>query len=179
MDQRSICLFLEMKGLSARAIHNELIAVLGSEAVAYSTVTKYLRLRKHPNDFAETVFIESIKEENFIDQAITLALNEEPFASIRQIARKTLLPRSTIFRHLTLSMGFVMKHLRWVPHNLSDDQKQMRVDKSNDLLQLLNSMKHHSWKNIVTLDESWFYLTTDYESIWLPPEEAPPTRKKK
>jgi transposase len=179
MDQRSICLFLEMKGLSARAIHNELTEVLGPEAIAYSTVTKYLRLGKMTTEIEEIPFIEFEHEENLIDQAITLALNDEPFASIRQIARKTLLPRSTIYRHLTNSMGFVVKHLRWVPHNLSDDQKQMRISKSIDLLHLLNSMKHHSWRNIVTLDESWFYLATDYDSIWLPPAEAPPTREKK
>jgi hypothetical protein len=39
MDQRSICLFLAMKQLSAKAIHSELVAVLGPDAIAYSTVT--------------------------------------------------------------------------------------------------------------------------------------------
>jgi hypothetical protein len=43
MDQRSICLYLNRKGLSAHAIHNDLVQVLGSDAVAYSTVTFYLR----------------------------------------------------------------------------------------------------------------------------------------
>jgi hypothetical protein len=39
MDQRSICLFLAMKRLSAQAIDNKLVAVLGPDAIAYSTVT--------------------------------------------------------------------------------------------------------------------------------------------
>ena len=43
MDQRSIVLFLDRKGLKATDIHNELVAVLGSDAVSYSTVTRYLR----------------------------------------------------------------------------------------------------------------------------------------
>jgi hypothetical protein len=43
MDQHSICLYLDTKGLSAHAIHDELVQVLGSEAIAYSTVTFYLR----------------------------------------------------------------------------------------------------------------------------------------
>jgi hypothetical protein len=43
MDQRSICLFLATKRLSAQAIYNELVAVLGPDAIGYSTVTHYLR----------------------------------------------------------------------------------------------------------------------------------------
>jgi hypothetical protein len=43
MGQRLIYLFLTLKGLSARAVYNELIAVLGADAIASSTVTKYLR----------------------------------------------------------------------------------------------------------------------------------------
>jgi hypothetical protein len=43
MEQRSVCLFLALKGLSARAIHDELTAVLGCDAIGYSTVTKYVR----------------------------------------------------------------------------------------------------------------------------------------
>jgi hypothetical protein len=43
MDQRSICLFLAMKRLSAQAISNELIAMLGPDLMGHSTVTNYLR----------------------------------------------------------------------------------------------------------------------------------------
>jgi hypothetical protein len=42
MDQRSICLFLALKKFSARAVSNELTVVFGADAIAYSTVTKYL-----------------------------------------------------------------------------------------------------------------------------------------
>jgi hypothetical protein len=45
MDQRSICLFLAMKLLLAQAISRELVAVLGPDAIGYSTVTPYLRQR--------------------------------------------------------------------------------------------------------------------------------------
>jgi hypothetical protein len=43
MDQRTICLYLNRKALSAKAIHNELVQVLGSGVIADSTVTFYLR----------------------------------------------------------------------------------------------------------------------------------------
>jgi len=55
----------------------------------------------------------------------------------------------------------------------------MRVEKSNELLQTLISMKHHSWRYMIALDESWFYLSTDYESIWLPSGDTAPERERK
>jgi hypothetical protein len=49
MEQRSVWLFLALKGLSARAIHDKHTAVLGRDAIAYSTVTKYLRQKQFPS----------------------------------------------------------------------------------------------------------------------------------
>jgi hypothetical protein len=43
MDRSSICLYLNRKGLSAHAIHDELVQILGSDVVAYSIVTFCLR----------------------------------------------------------------------------------------------------------------------------------------
>jgi hypothetical protein len=42
MDQQSIVLYLSKKGLSAVAIHDDLLATLGPEAVSYPSVTRYL-----------------------------------------------------------------------------------------------------------------------------------------
>jgi hypothetical protein len=78
------------------------------------------------------------------------------FASIRQITKMTFIPPTTEFRRLMKSLHFALKRLRWVPHKLSDLQKQARVIMSKELLKLLESMRHHSRKSIVTLDEAWF-----------------------
>jgi hypothetical protein len=43
MDQRSIALYLAKKGLPATVIHRNLEEIFEPEAVAYSTVTMYLR----------------------------------------------------------------------------------------------------------------------------------------
>jgi hypothetical protein len=46
MDQRSIVLYLHLKELSARAIHDDTVATLDPKAVASSTVIPYLREAK-------------------------------------------------------------------------------------------------------------------------------------
>jgi hypothetical protein len=46
---------LATKRLSAQAIYNELVAVLGPDATGYSTVTNYLRQRHFPSTVRETI----------------------------------------------------------------------------------------------------------------------------
>jgi hypothetical protein len=43
MDQRSVVLSRRVKGLSKKAIHHELVAVLQQNAVSYSSVTRFCR----------------------------------------------------------------------------------------------------------------------------------------
>jgi hypothetical protein len=45
-----MCLFLALKGLSARVIDNELTAVLGADTIVGSIVTNYLRQRQLTSD---------------------------------------------------------------------------------------------------------------------------------
>jgi histone-lysine N-methyltransferase SETMAR len=175
MDQHSICLFLAMKGLSAQKIHSELVAVLGADAIGYSTITRYLRQQHFPTKSSEPPENTSI---TVVGNAILDALKQQPFSSIREIAKLTCIPRTTVHRHLTSSLGFVVKHLHWVPHELTANQKSLRASLSKQLLREVQSIQHQGWQFIITLDESWFYFATSHELIWLRAGEAPPERPK-
>jgi hypothetical protein len=50
MDQKAIVLYLHMMGMSLDAIHDDLmrVCVLGKNAVAGSTVTKYVHSEEFP-----------------------------------------------------------------------------------------------------------------------------------
>jgi hypothetical protein len=121
MDRKSICLFLVLNELSARAVDHEFTTVLGADAVASPTVTKCLRQRQFPS-----ILIDPPEEPAtiVIDQAILDRLEQCPFSSIREMARFTRIPTPTFDRHLTQSLGFVVKHLCWVPHTITPTQKQ-------------------------------------------------------
>jgi hypothetical protein len=69
---------------------------------------------------------------DFVDETILIALEEELYSSICQISQNTLLSKSTAYHHLIGSLGYEVKHLRWVPHRLSEEQK-IRVQKSIEL----------------------------------------------
>jgi hypothetical protein len=108
------------------------------------------------------------------DQAILLSLADQPFASIRELSRLTHLPRTTVHRRLMRSLGFRVRHLRWVPHFLSRCQKLDRVRLSRQLLLILERQERRSWHDIVTLGESRFHLHTDHELIWAQPDAEIP-----
>jgi hypothetical protein len=139
MDQRYIYLFLAIKGLSAQVVDSKLVAVLGLDVIACSTVTKYLGQQQFPSVPC------NLSEEHpntAIHNAILDVLEKQSCFSIRELAKLTRIPTATVHRHLTGSLGFAMKQLRWVPHGLMDTQKAQRLTLSNKLLRKLRSIKH-------------------------------------
>jgi hypothetical protein len=50
-------------------------------------------------------------------------------------------------------------------------QKQIRVQMAIELLQVLSVQSTHQWHNIVTLDEPWIYLFSEYDLMWTAPGE--------
>jgi hypothetical protein len=101
--------FLHLKGLSAKDVHTELVQVLASEAIACSTVTKYIWnnviLQNEPE--AE----DRAEDQGFsiTDNAILEILEIMSFASISQIAQMTFISLTTRFRRLTKLPDFVLK----------------------------------------------------------------------
>jgi histone-lysine N-methyltransferase SETMAR len=64
-----------------------------------------------------------------------------------------------------------------VPHRLSDDQKAARATLARELLSLLEQQERRAWHDLIPLDESWFYFSTDREMIWLAPGETTPRER--
>jgi hypothetical protein len=87
-----------MKRLSAQAIDNEPVAVLGPDAVGHSTVTNYPRQRHFPSILRETP---DEPAATVIDNAIPDALEKPPFFSRRELTQFTCIRRSAVHRHRT------------------------------------------------------------------------------
>jgi hypothetical protein len=115
---------------------------------------------------------------NAVDQAILTALADYPFLSVRELSRRTCLPRSTVHRHLTQSLHFTIRHLRQVPYFLTQEQKELRVHMAGELLRILAVQSTRQWHDVVTLDESRFSWNNDHDLMWLPPGDAVPDRER-
>jgi hypothetical protein len=129
MDQKPIVLYLRMKGMTVDAIHDDLVRVLGKDAVAYSTVTKYARSAQFSGRKEATTPEAPDVERNPVDEAILTAFAESLFSRVRELSRTICLQRSTMHphRHLMQSLRFMVGRLRWVPHFLTAERKQIPV----------------------------------------------------
>jgi hypothetical protein len=57
------------------------------------------------------------------------------------------------------------------PPFLTAEQKQIRVQMTIVLLQVLSVQSTGQWHDIVTLDESWIYLFSEHDLVWTAPRE--------
>jgi hypothetical protein len=130
MTRRPIAVYFSLKEMSVREIHDEIVTTLGPDAVSSSSVTRYLREARFPPSKPEPHPAGVQRDFDDSNQAILAALEDSPFASVRQLSRLTHLPSATVYRRLTKSLGFGARHLQWVPHALSDAQKDERVNLS-------------------------------------------------
>jgi hypothetical protein len=95
MDQKPIVLCLRMKGMAIDAIHEDLVCMLGKDAVAYSAMAKYARSAQFSGRKEATSPEAPDVEGSPVDEAILTALAEFPFSSVRELSRRICLPRST------------------------------------------------------------------------------------
>jgi hypothetical protein len=94
------------EGIGAVAIDEDLVATLGADAISYPSVTRDLREAKFAISNPKAIFLKLIRGHDDCDQAILLALDERPFASIYQLAPLTHLPRTTVHWRLTQSLVY-------------------------------------------------------------------------
>jgi hypothetical protein len=166
MDLKPIILYLRMKGMALDAIHDNLVRTLGKGAVAYSTVTKYARSAQFSGRKEATAPKAPDVERSPVDDAMLTVLAEFPFpfSSVRELSRRICLPRFAVHRHLTQSLRFTVRHLRWNLHFLTAEQKQIRVQMAIKLLQVFLVQSTRQWHDIVTLDDITIECRSDI--IW-------------
>jgi hypothetical protein len=104
MTQRPIVADLSLKEMSAREIHDDIVAALEPDAVSYRSVTRYFRETRHPPSKPEPHPADVQRDLDDSDQAVLAALEENPFASVRQLSRLTHRPSTTVYRRLPQSL---------------------------------------------------------------------------
>jgi hypothetical protein len=107
--------------------------VFGPDAIADSTVIKYLRQRQFPSILAD---LPEGSLTTVIDRAILDALEKQLFSSIQEVSAD-LHSSDSSASNFDEIFGFAVTHFRWVPHSLTTTQKAERVTRSNVLLRQL------------------------------------------
>jgi putative flippase GtrA len=71
-------------------------------------------------------------------------------------------------------IGFPLKSLRWIPHALTSQLKQVRFNLCSQLLPRLRAQAHNNWRHLVTGYESWFYYEYVWDRTWTVGDENTP-----
>jgi len=168
-------------GLTAIQIHSELCIAYGPEVVSYRTVARWIRRFSDGQDSLEDNPRSgrplSAVNRNNID-AVRDLVNEDPHISIDYIADILDVSHGSVDTILKQHLGLRKISARWVPHQLTQQQRQQRID---ICLENLTKFETGAWRlcDIVTGDESWFYhrkiSSKQGSQAWVPVGGSPVT----
>ena len=149
------CLLYEFQqGKKAKDAFNSLCTVFGEEVVTYPTVTRWFK-RFTNGDFNLDDREREGRPEKVLDGDLKALLDENPCRTQQELAEVLEVDQTTISSHLK-AMGKIAKAGKWVPHKLSEANKNERIDTCHSLL-----VKHHKKSflhKIITGDEKWIYF---------------------
>ena len=143
----------------ASAIHADLVKIHGRKAVSYVTVTRWVAcfkagqqsLQDQPRSGCP---ITATTPANI--QRIKLLIQRDCTFSVNDLIALTDLSHSSILRILHDHLGLRKVSSRWLPHNLTPENKAKRLDFAKAMLAKLQSGEWRS-DQILTCDEAWFY----------------------
>jgi hypothetical protein len=103
-----------------------------------------------------------------LDQTILDTLEKQRFAFFQELAQLTRVRTTIAHQYLMHSLGFMVRHLHWVPHGLTATQEpsvplyQTSYCASSVLADITDG-------RVITLGELQFSLSAAHEHIWFCP----------
>lgn len=159
------CLLYDFKsGLSAAESQRRITDAFGDGTVSKTTAKDWFT-RFRGGDFNLEDRPRSGRPSGIDDSLLQAAIEANPYQSTRELAERFDVDQKTIFTHLH-AMGKVSKFSQWVPHNLSEADRQRRADIAAQLLSY--GPTTHWLESIVTGDEKWvLYANITRRRSWV------------
>ena len=146
--------------ISARDIHDELKTAHGDNASEYSTLARWAAIFKSGETSLEDNPrsgrpITTFTRQNI--ERVRAIVYENPYASCAQIEAETSINHYTLLEILHNALGLRKLTSRWIPHELTDENRQERVAACHENLAKVSEGKLRLC-DIITGDELWLYL---------------------
>ncbi|CAF3108963.1 unnamed protein product, partial [Rotaria sp. Silwood2] len=113
-------------------------------------------------------------------EAVRELVNIDPHITYQQIEDTLQIGSTSTEIILHDYLGLKNVTCRWVPHSLSEAQKQDRVDYCLQMLKKFDGGKSKRVYDIITSDESWFYYydpeTKRQSQVWVASNDPHPTK---
>ena len=159
-EQRAYCKIQAQLRFPPTEIHAELQKVYGNSALKYATVCKWVH---GFNDGRESIENDplvgrpvSVLTEKNVATVKTLIEEDERY-TVKKIEELSGIHSSSVLKILCKRLGLRKICTRWVPHLLTDEQKQSRVRLASQVIEKYDKCDPRLLEEIVTGDETWIY----------------------
>jgi histone-lysine N-methyltransferase SETMAR len=166
---RVLLLHYWKKGFKAVTAASEIRSTEGTSAVSARTAQRWFK-RFRDGDTSLEDEPRSGRPSVVDEDALRDAVQEDPSLTTRELAADLGSSPATIMRHLH-RLGFESKRPRVLPHELTPNQAQRRVNTCRQLLE--NPLDAQFWRRIITGDEKWiFFRNPNNRNQWLQPGQT-------
>ena len=146
-EQRAYCKIRAQLGFPQTEIHADLQINYGNGALKYATVCK--RVRRF-NDGRESIendlrVSRPVLTEKNVATVKTL-IKEDARYTVQEIEELSGIHSSSVLKILRERLGLRKICARWVPHLLTDEQKQSRVKLASQVIENMINVNHVVWK---------------------------------
>ena len=159
--------------LSAEDTYDEMTKAYGSLVPQPRTIKKWFERFVGKSESIKDLPRTGRPKKMGLDIKIKEILNDEPFSSARYIAETLNESKTTVLRVLHEQLNYKKFNCKWIPHQLSNSNKLVRIEMAREMLSILYCKKY-LWSNIITGDESWFYWYSNHTTQWLPSNSQRP-----
>lgn len=164
--QRIIIKFLHNEQVDSNEIYTRLQAQFGEDTYSLRSVQRWIQYFRLGRQKIDDEIREGRPPIDHVDANILEELSKNPFHSVRSLCEAINCSSTTIFRHLHDSLQMKFLHFKLVPYHLSQSLREKRCELGRQQLKILQSQKRNGFKQIITGDESWFYMTYDHSKRW-------------
>lgn len=163
---RHCILFCFQMGKDAAQATKLINSTLGDNSVCHATVKNWF-VKFRAGNFSLDDAPRPGPEKEFEDEQLQSLLDENPCQTENELANQLGVTQQAISKRLH-AMGKIQKDGKWVPHKLTEENKNRRVD---ICLNLLSRFKRKDFlHNIVTGDEKWIlYDNPKRRKAWVDP----------
>jgi [histone H3]-lysine36 N-dimethyltransferase SETMAR len=160
-EKRAIILHLYKKKYTITQTKRELVNVWGEYTPSVSTIHTWFT--KFNNEKYSLKELEKVgrpvsNETNDNISLIKKEIDDNPNLSVRKLSDILGIPETTIYNILIKSLNLRKIYLKWVPHFLTPNQKQDRLNFSINFINRFDKEGSNNLYNVITSDETWLYF---------------------
>lgn len=175
VELRGVIHYHYLRGSSASTCHTEMQRAYSSRTPVLRTIQKWYRAFAAGKSDLEDKPRSGRPKHLFLSEPIRSLLQDQPALSTRALASALSSTPQTVKSILVETLGYRKLSTHWIPHVPTPEILRQRCQIAETMLTILLQAESTGFRYVYTGDESWFYLSTASDSMWVPPESAAPS----